>query len=147
MPKLRQSAEHLLSAKHHGTFYAITPARKISHYVMDLAGRTIFMLTGWEENVKSRKLYSLINMILFEKWEDKTITRFLWLQTSIELAERNCTAGHSLETTVLQQHSKVRQSLVNLEQSVRFLIYSGRCSVQMSVGTTTAICPIQRVRM
>jgi len=127
-------------------FYAISPARKMSHYVMDLAGRTIFMLTGWEENVKSIKLYSLINSILFENWEEKVITRFLWLHTSVELAECNCTAGHTLVTTVLQQHSNVRRSLVNLAQSVRVLIYSGRFSVQMSVGTTTALRPIQSGR-
>jgi len=34
----------------------------MSHYVMDLAGRTIFLLTYWEENVKSKKSL-LINQL------------------------------------------------------------------------------------
>jgi len=67
----------------------------MSLYVMDLVGRTIFMLTDWEENVKSRKLYPLINLILSENWEKNAFTRFLWLHTSVELAERHCTAGQS----------------------------------------------------
>jgi hypothetical protein len=125
-------------------FYVITRARKMSHYVMDLAGRTIFLLTDWEENVKSRKLYSLINSILFENWEENAITRFLWLYTSVEPMKCNCTAGHSLVTTVQQQLGNVPRSLVNLVQVVRVLINSGRCSVQISVGTITALRPIQR---
>ena len=115
----------------------------MSHYVMDLVGRTIFMLIDWEENVKSRKLYSLINLILPENWEENAITRFLWLHISVELAERHCTAGHILVTTVLQQPTNVRHSLVNLAQAV-LLIYSGKCLVQISVGTTSALRPIQR---
>ena len=104
------------------------------------------MLTDWEENVTSRKLYSLINLILSENWEKNAITRFLWLHSSVELTERHCTAGHSLVTTVLQQRSNLRRSLVNLAQAVQVLIYSGRCSVQISVGTTLALHPIQRGR-